>query len=175
MWWDRKNEWSTLNTALDAKAFDNNLDAAAKIIYDFGMNYDLSDVERMLLLKKADISEDMFENFINNGSVYTAAADYGSKGNTGQVNWDYRTDGPQRYYFKITKATNNWGGKNSVDNNDEVTIYYPDGVTELAANVRIDKLPKEIRQDITNRTAGKKVSNKDYDFYYTADLKDIII
>ena len=169
---ERKKALSDLNSAFDTKAVSDP-DVAAKMIYDFGMTYDLSDAERFTLIKKAGLTEGEFATYISSGSVYMSASDYNTAKRKNQsygrvAKWNYKNDGELRYYFKITKATNNWGG--GVDNNDEVTIYYPDG-TLVAENVRIDKLPKGIRQDITDRTAGKKVSNKEYDFYYTADLK----
>ena len=168
---ERKKALSDLNSAFDAKAVSDP-DVAAKMIYDFGMTYDLSDAEKFTLIKKAGLTEGEFATYISNGSVYMSASDYNMAKRKNQsygrvAKWNYKNDGALRYYFKITKVTNNWGG--GVDNNDEVTIYYPDG-TLVAENVRIDKLPEGIQQDITDRTAGKKVSNKKYDFYYTADL-----
>lgn len=171
---ERKQKLSDLNNAFDANAVSDP-DMAAKMIYDFGTTYDLSDAERLTLLKKAGLTEDEFKIYISTGSIYMSASDYNMAKQKNQsygrvAKWDYKNDGALRYGFKITKATWNWGDS-EVDNNDEVTIYYPDG-TLVAEKVRIDELPEGIRKGITAQTAGKKVSDKEYDFYYTADLKD---
>ncbi len=170
---ERKQALSDLNSVFDAKAVLDP-DAAAKMIYNFGMTYDLSDAERIVLLKKAGLTEGEFATYISSGSVYMSASDYNMAKRKNQsygrvAEWDYKNDGELRYYFKIEKSTPNWFG--GVDGNDEVTIFYPDGKTVVAESVKINQLPKSIREDITKRTAGKKVSNKDYDFYYTADLE----
>jgi hypothetical protein len=170
---ERKDALSSLSEAFGTGTITD-LNQAAKMIDDFGSKYDLSDAERINLLALSGLTQGAFETWLNTKNVYMSPSDYNMakrKGNAyGFVDkWDYKKDGELRYYFKITKATNNWGGKNSVDNDDRVTIYYPD-MTVVAEDVRIDQLPENIRQDITNRTAGKKKSNKDYDFYYTADL-----
>lgn len=169
---ERKNALADISAAFTGGAVDD-ANTAARMIYDFGMKYDLSDAEKYTLLHSAGLTEGELDHYIATGSIYTSASDYNMAKRNNQsygrvAKWDYENDGELRYYFKITKATNNYFG--GVDNNDKVTIYYPDG-TLLKENVRIDQLPKNIRQDITDRTAGKKVSNKDYDFYYTANLK----
>lgn len=185
---ERKNAWNNLVSAFELQAISDP-NEAARLIYEFGDTYDLSDAERAILLNKANLTPADLENYIrsNNTSVYISSKDY-ENGQSGKLQ-DYKTAGAQRYYFKLKKATNNWGG--GVDNDDEVDIYYADG-TLLAENVRIDQLPTteyrdkwseqyrgaeentpiSVQQSITNRTKGKK---KDYEFYMTVDLKGLNI
>lgn len=164
---ERKKTWSDLVSAFDEKAVD--VDQAAKMIYDFGIAYDLTDAERAILLKKSGINESEFKNYITTGSIYTNASDYEQKaatGNVGRVDWNYKKDGKLNYKFKLTNNTFNWFG--GTDANDELTIYYPDG-TMLAEKVKIKDLPKNIRKAISEKTNGK---TKNYEFTYNADLKE---
>ncbi len=183
---NRKAEWDTLVAAFDAGAVkDPNV--AAKMIHEFGTKYGMSNAEMAILQTKAKLEDGEYQVYIKNvtdgneGTIYTPAQDYWrlhkDGQTTGRVNWDFATNGALRYTFKITKATNNGGGK--VDYNDEVSIYYPDG-TLLAENVPLKNLPTtkykdvnagneelSVQQSVTNRTAKKKKGDS---FYFTVDL-----
>lgn len=162
-------EYNNLRSAIK----DNrDLDVAAKLISDYAYKYDIDEnsAEYKILLDEATISEDEMAHYLTSGSVYSSGSSYSSnianKSPVGRVQWNYQTDGSLEYKFKLTKATWNLFG---VDNNDQVTIYYPDG-TLLAENVKIKQLPKDIRQTITDKTAKQK---NGYEFTANVNLKGL--
>lgn len=161
---DLQKIYSTLNTGVE------NPDYAAQMINDYILTYkDTSDLNR--LLQFAGISQNEFEHYLAEGSVYMDYANYVENteyNNTnptlpmsmGRAKYNYKTDGEVPYTVEIVDATNNYGNwwganKNDIDNDDRVTLKYPDGTVAIK-DVRLDQLPKDIAIKLTNATAGKK-------------------
>ena len=163
-------DYNNLYSAIKGNSDSN---YAAKMIADYAYKYDLDEngSEYRILLDAAGIKEDEMNYYLSHGSIYSPGSSYESNvalgSPTGKVQWNYQTDGTMNYRFKLTNATWNWGG--GIDNNDQITIYYPDG-TLLAENVQIKQLPKDIQKSITKKTAGQK---KGHEFTASVNLKGL--
>lgn len=134
-------------------------DQLAANIRKYAINNEIGEDELSQMLAEFDLSADEYYRYLGTGSVYVSPSEY-KKGSGAEVKeWNYKTDGPLNYEFEIIKNTKNWFG--GVDNNDIVSIYYPDG-TVVAENVRVDQLPNSIRQTVTDLIDKDKKDKKGY-------------
>ena len=130
-------------------------DYAAQLIDALASKYDdISNTELSVLLRSAGLTASEFENYIKNGSVYSANKYVETSTDGGRVVGNYKTLGKQDYKIKVVKDTFNWGW--GVDNNDIVDIYYPDGKTLLKKNVRLSDLTRSVGLKLTENTKGNK-------------------
>ena len=190
----RKQAFSDLNSVFDANAVsDPNI--AAGMICEFSNKYGITDAERFLLLNKAGITPEEYDAYLDSDqdSMFITPEEYnsavappgydnkdgteyvaytGENKPTGRLSKEWSGSlGSLNYVFKIVTDTKNrgLGDDKGVDNNDVVTIYYPDGETVVAENVQIKDLPKGIRQTITNMAH----ENEGKSFVYSCDLSDL--
>ena len=146
---------------------DDDYDYSARAIDTYLQKYDIEfdtaagRTELNALLKAAGITYEQFEYYLDNGTIYVPASKYDSKNPKGITKFNYKTDGKANYIIKVTKSTRNGGGKNTVDNNDEVEIYYADGKTPVGdgGTIKLGDLSKTIGLALTAVTA--KVTKKD--------------
>ncbi len=99
---------------------------------------------------------------------------------TNDIDGGWSKDVGELYYkVKIEKDTawNWWWG---ADTDDRITIYYPDGktVVEGFENIKLGKLPKELRRDLSDEISGgfgwDGGGDRDGEsFYYSMDLSDV--
>lgn len=177
---ERKSALANLTTFMQG-----NEDADTKLgqLYQFMVDYDATELEVRNLLGQAGLSYDDYVLFAQSyqdtgsGSLRVSPQEYNrllidDKVNNAYVDpndWNYKTNGILRYHFVITKATNNWFG--GIDNNDRVTIYYPDNSTIVFKDIKISDLPVSdtVKQKITDKTAGKSTNDT---FYYSLDFME---
>ena len=109
-------------------------------------------------MKIAELTFDDLANYGTNGTTYISNAEYNSGISKGtKIKWDYKTGGKQNYTIKVVKDTANWGF--GVDNNDVISIYYPDG-TPVAENIKLKNLTKDVAKSITKITKGNEGKSK---------------
>lgn len=163
---NKGKEYNYLMSALRDKdgIVMNDLQLAAKLIDEYAYTYDISQNELHSLLRTAGLSQSDFDRYVSTGSVYVAPSNYSEGAKVKK--WNYKKDGNVNYKFEVVKDTINWFGGS--DNNDIITIRYPDG-TLLAENVRVDKLPKSIRAEVSKKI---KKAGKNGSFNYKTNLKD---
>ena len=137
--------------------YNNDPDYAAQMIDVYCAKYNINPdtqsgrAELVSLLKAADIEFEEFENYIENASIYSTAAQYNSGNTKGRTVWNYKTDGKQKYKIEVVKDT--WNLLGGVDGNAVVNIYYADG-TPLATNVKLGKLTRSVGKEISKLTKG---------------------
>ncbi len=164
----KKTDYQELLSELDSNV--DNPDYCAKLISNYANLYDIDEngSEMSIILNRAKLNFGALYHYEQYGTVFSTPTEVSQNKEdetykSGIMKYDYKKDGEQEYVVKLVKPTNNWGGFfnlfETVDGNDEVDIYYADGVTPVAKNVKLGDLKdKNAAQTITNWTAGKKES-----------------